>query len=464
MKRVLMIAYLFPPVGGIGVAGSQRVLKFARYLPENGWQPAVLSVTEGSYEAYFSTDPSLLKKIPADTLIVRTSVIRWLTWLLELQGRLKKSSAAAAAPAPPASESSQQTSRAPMVQTEKGFYQRVKDGITDLFEIPDEEMGWILPGTIGGLSAFRQYRYEAIFATGRPWSALLIGVLLKRLTGKPLVVDFRDPWMTNPFRLQYSPMRNRLESWLERQVIQQSNIVIANTNELQEEFVKRFPLQPPEKFMTLLNGFDSEDFGGISESSTGARNPVFTVTHTGFLYGKRDPMNFLEAMRLCLEQGRIVRDKVKVLLIGSAELPYSLTDYLVKAGLSDVVRLQAHVPYRKSLDYLCQSDALLLLQPGTKTQVPSKLFDYIGVGKPILGISPLDGATSNLMVKHRLGVVADPDNVQGIAQALTTLYEGWCSQTLESIVDRKEFQRFDVRNVTGTLAAKLSAVTTGKVL
>lgn len=455
-----MIAYLFPPVGGIGVAGSQRVLKFARYLPANGWQPVVLSVTEGSYESYFSTDSSLLKKIPADTLIVRTSVIRWLTWLLELQGRLKKSGSAAAAPALPESELSQPTSPATVVQSQKGFYQRVKDGITDLFEIPDEEMGWILPGTSGGLSAFRRYRYDAIFATGRPWSALLIGVLLKRLTGKPLIVDFRDPWMTNPFRLQYSPMRNRLESWLERQVIQQSNIVIANTHELQEEFAKRFPLQPPEKFMTLLNGFDPDDFGGAFESLTGTRNAVFTVTHTGFLYGKRDPMNFLEAMRLCLEQGRIARDKVKVLLIGSAELPYSLTDYLCKAGLSDAIQLQAHVPYRESLDYLHQSDALLLLQPGTKTQVPSKLFDYIGVGKPILGISPLDGATSNLMVKHRLGIVADPDNVQGIAQALTKLYEAWCSQTLESIVDRKEFQRFDVRNVTGTLAAKLSTITT----
>jgi hypothetical protein len=452
-----MVAYLFPPVGGIGVAGSQRVLKFAKYLPDNGWQPVVLSVTEGSYESYFSTDPSLLKKIPADTLIVRTSVIRWLTRLLELKGRLKSPRTLIPVAAPSVTEHSQPTSSSLGVQTQKGFYQRVKDAITDLFEIPDEEMGWILPGTIGGLSAFRRYRCDAIFATGRPWSALLIGVLLKRLTGRPLIVDFRDPWMTNPFRLQYSPMRNRLESWLERQVIQQANVVIANTHELQEEFVKRFPAQPSEKFMTLLNGFDSDDFGLTFESAASFRSQAFTVTHTGFLYGKRDPMNFLEAVRVCLEQGRVARDKVKIMLIGSAELPYSLTDYLRTAGLSDVVRLQAHVPYRESLDYLRRSDVLLLLQPGTKTQVPSKLFDYIGVGKPIFGISPLDGATSNLMVKHRLGAVADPDNIEGIAHAFTNLYEAWRTASLESVVDREEFQRFDVRNVTETLAAKLSS-------
>lgn len=459
MKRVLMIAYLFPPVGGIGVAGSQRVLKFAKYLPGSGWQPVVLSVTETSYESYFSTDPSLLKKIPTDTLIVRTMVIRWLTRLLELKGRLTK-------PQPPGngplaeSGSSQPSVPVPHGQVPKKFYQRLKDSITDLFEIPDEEMGWIVPGILGGLSAFRRYRYDAIFATGRPWSALLIGAVLKRLTGRPLIVDFRDPWMTNPFRLQYSPMRNRLESWLERQVVEGANVVIANTEELREEFAKRFPTQPAEKFVALLNGFDAEDFDGALESAAPPSTQTLTLTHTGFLYGKRDPLNFLEAVRLCLQQGRIARGRVKILLIGSAELPYNLPDYLRASGLLDIVLVKAHVPYRESLEYLHRSDVLLLLQPGTKTQVPSKLFDYIGVGKPILGISPLDGATSRLMVKHRLGAVADPDAIDGIAYALANLYEAWCSGTLESLVDPKEFQRFNVRHVTGTLAAALSSVTT----
>ena len=454
-----MIAYLFPPVGGIGVAGSQRVLKFAKYLPYNGWQPVILSVKEESYESYFSTDPSLLKKIPADSLIVRTSVIRWLTGLLELKGRLQGTSTSSSAPTRSTSEQSNAGPLLSTPQPKKSFYHRLKDGITDLFEVPDEEMGWIIPGTLGGLSAFSRYRFDAIFSTGRPWTALVIGVLLRRLTGKPLIVDFRDPWMTNPFRLDYSPMRNRIESWLERVVIEQANVVVANTHELQEEFVKRFPMQPSEKFMTLLNGFDAEDFGRVFEPAGRSSSRVFTMTHTGFLYGKRDPMNFLEALRLCLEQQRIARDKVRVLLIGSAELPYSLSDYLRVSGLADVVSLQGHVPYQQSLDYLQQSDVLLLLQPGTKTQVPSKLFDYIGVGKPILGISPLDGATSHLMVKHRLGAVADPENIQGIAHALATLYGAWHNGALDALVDSQEFQRFDVRNVTAILAARLSTTT-----
>jgi glycosyltransferase involved in cell wall biosynthesis len=460
MKCVLMVTYLFPPVGGLGVAGSQRLLKFAKYLPSHGWRPIVLTVKEQSYESYFSVDPSLVTKIPSDSVIVRTRVLRWLTRLLEFKGRLQGRGSTVAQEAQASIEASLAGTVAPAVplRASKSLYQSLKDGITDLFEIPDEEMGWIVPGILAGLSAFRRHGYEVIFATGRPWTALVIGLLLRRLTGKPLIVDFRDPWMTNPFRLRYSPMRNRIEGWLERQVIEQAATVIANTHELRAEFIERFPNEPAEKFVTMLNGFDPDDFI-LTLTETPCETRAFTLTHTGFLYGKRDPKNFLEAVRLCLSRGLMERKKLRILLVGAAELPYNLADYLKGAGLSDVVQLQGHLPYRESLHYLYRSDALLLLQPGTKTQVPSKLFDYIGVGKPILGVSPLDGATSRLLMQHRLGAVADPDHIPDIAQALARLYKAWDSGSLDALVDRASFHVFDVRHVTGTLAARLSMMT-----
>ena len=47
MKKVLIITYYWPPAGGPGV---QRVLKFAKYLPEFGWQPIILTVKNGEYK------------------------------------------------------------------------------------------------------------------------------------------------------------------------------------------------------------------------------------------------------------------------------------------------------------------------------------------------------------------------------------------------------------------------------
>jgi hypothetical protein len=79
MRRVLVIAYYFPPFGGAGV---QRTLKFVKYLPEFGWQPVVLTVKE---QVAHLRDPSLEEDIPSRTPIHRTLAVLpppWLPWRL----------------------------------------------------------------------------------------------------------------------------------------------------------------------------------------------------------------------------------------------------------------------------------------------------------------------------------------------------------------------------------------------
>src|SRR5262245_8810132 len=65
MKRVLMIAYFFPPEGS---AGSYRPLRFVRQLVQQGWSPTVISADPYTYERY---DSKLLEEIPRDTEVVR---------------------------------------------------------------------------------------------------------------------------------------------------------------------------------------------------------------------------------------------------------------------------------------------------------------------------------------------------------------------------------------------------------
>lgn len=454
-----MIAYLFPPVGGIGSAGSQRVLKFAKYLLPYQWKPIVLTVREQDYEPYFALDRSLLKKVPSDLTIVRTSVTRGLSGLLLVKQRLQSlvRPTRSVSDAPKA----QATDRAKDVGDDrpqsKSWYQGLKDSVTDLFEIPDEEMGWMIPAVWKGLGVMRREKIDAIYATGRPWTSFVVGVALKKLTGSPLVVDFRDPWMTNPFRISYSPLKERLETYLERTVIEQADLVVANTDELKDEFLKRFPAESPSKFLSILNGFDPEDYLGKG-NTTWPRDEWFTITHTGFLYGRRDPKMFLDAVKLLIDGGAIPREKLRVRLVGTVELPYNLSQYLIMNKLDAIVSMQDQVPYHTSLQYLQRSDLLLLLQPGTKTQVPSKLFEYIGMRKPILAISPRDGATSLLVEKEGLGMVADPDKVHEIAEGLLLLYQQWRQGLLTEARYENAYQKFNVRRMTGELASLLNGL------
>lgn len=447
-----MVAYLFPPAGGIGAAGSQRVLKFAKYLPRHCWQPVILTCKEEYYETYLSLDQTLLEKIRPGTPIIRTAVIRWFAKFLQSQKAIK-TRVLHRQTTPVALGAMSSTADRSLG---RGWYQCFKDTITDLFEIPDEEMGWFLPAVWAGLRAIKKESIDAIYSTGKPWTAHLIGLALQRLTRKPLIVDFRDPWMTNPFRTQYSALKDGLEATLEKRVIENASVVIANTDELREEFLRRFPRQPRNKFATLLNGFDPDDYSSETNPNNSDCNRFFTITHTGFLYGKRDPKIFLDAVRLLLEEQRVDRRKLKIFFTGSIELPYNLTEYLSANGLREVVALHDHVPHEQSLKYLLASDVLLLLQPGTKTQIPSKLFEYIGMKKPIVAISPSDGATCRLMIEEGLGPVADPDSVQEIEQVLHTLYQAWRNGSLSSTVNNEAHQKFDVRNITASLASTLS--------
>jgi glycosyltransferase involved in cell wall biosynthesis len=418
-----------------------------------------LTVRERDYEPYFALDQSLLKKVPSDLIIIRTSVIRWLSKILQAKQTIRRLLRPVRVESPsdavPASDRAKDVGED--IPQSTSWYQRLKDSVTDLFEVPDEEMGWLVPACINGLLAIRRESVDAIYSTGRPWTAHVIGVVLKKITGKPLVVDFRDPWMTNPFRLQYSPLKERLECYLERKVIEIADIVIANTEELKEEFLKRFPRQSSDKFVSILNGFDPDDYA--LESKTGMGNSgCFTITHAGFLYGRRDPKMFLEAIKLLIESGSIGRDHIRVRLVGTVELPYDLSRYLSTNNLDTIVSLHDQVPYYASLEYLGQSDLLLLLQPGTKTQVPSKLFEYIGMRKPILAISPRDGATSALVEKEGLGMVADPEKIHEIAEGVLHLYRQWSQGLLSEARYERGYQRFNVQRMTADLADMLSGL------
>lgn len=66
VKRVLMIAYHFPPMHGS--SGMQRTLRFARYLPDHGWEPIVLAP---SPRAYQQTDSGQLADIPQQVRVHR---------------------------------------------------------------------------------------------------------------------------------------------------------------------------------------------------------------------------------------------------------------------------------------------------------------------------------------------------------------------------------------------------------
>jgi glycosyltransferase involved in cell wall biosynthesis len=460
MRTVLAIAYLFPPAGGRGAAGSLRVTKFARYLPSCGWTPIVMTVHEEHYARNLTIDESLSGNSAQDLAVERTHVWHLLAPLLRLRARLRRWMGMRGG----------STERSPGKGAEieqkpgemRSRHQRFKDGLTDLFEIPDEVSGWIVPGVSRGLSLIRSRNVDVIFATGRPWTSLVIGTILKRLTGRPLVTDFRDPWVTNPFRTQPSAFKDWAEHKLEGWVVRSADLIVANTDNLREEFVERFGNAVASRCITILNGFDADEFATVS-ATVGERQTArkFQLLHSGVCYGKRDPKSLIDALRLLIDRGEITEDEVQCDFVGDIKLRYDLLEYIRASALQHVVHLHGEVSYRESIEALARCDATILLQPGTTTQIPSKVFEYIGLGKQIIAIAPPDSAVSSLVAANGLGFAADPGDVASVATTIMESYRRWRDGVSIPALDPDVQARFEVRNGVAALSAAMERLADG---
>lgn len=465
MKTALVIAYHFPPAGGLGAAGSQRAMKIARHLPAGGWRPLVLTVRESSYESFLTMDPALLEQVAPDQFIVRTTVWHGLAPVLQakasISNGLRRLFGRERVDHP---DVAQQEGEAADTSVERSLFQKVKDAITDLFEIPDEVAGWLIPALFAGVRTVRREQVDVIFATGRPWTTLVIGAVLKAITRKPLVVDFRDPWMTNPFRLKYSGLKDSIEARLERWVVRSADIVVANTDYLRDEFVERFGSAVEEKCITVLNGFDPEEFAKVEpELREGSRQTSFLMVHPGFLYGKRDPRILVDAIALLRDRGLIEPGEFICELIGPVELSYDLESLIRSLELEDLITLRGPVSYRESLSALASCDVALLLQPGTSTQIPSKLFEYVGFGKTIIAVAPLDSSVAKIIDANNLGVVTSSEDTNAVAEAILAAVCQW-RETGHSVAIPEQVQvEFDVRRSVQKLADAMSKLVDSRV-
>jgi glycosyltransferase involved in cell wall biosynthesis len=176
-------------------------------------------------------------------------------------------------------------------------------------------------------------------------------------------------------------------------------------------------LNPRGRVVTIENGCDFDDFAGIEY----ARSDVFRLTHTGSFFGRRDPKPFLRALA---DSGL---EDVHVRFVG--DFRPGDREFLDGLGLGGRVELIDYVPRRRSLELQRESDALLLLIPEAggrgRGVLSGKVFEYIAAERPILAVVPPDGAAARLIGETGVGVVAAPEDVDGIRAALVDLHRRW---------------------------------------
>jgi glycosyltransferase involved in cell wall biosynthesis len=426
MNTVLLVTYMFPPLSGVG---SIRPLKFARYLPEFGWQVIVLTVRKG-FDFGSGMDASLLDQLPSTVHVHRARSV-------EPPYRV----AATLAGGDP--------SQRPPVR--KRFLRALRTA----FLIPDDKIGWLPFAVREGRRIMRQGKVDLIFATSPPPTALLAAASLSRWGQRPLVVDFRDPW--TQFTLHHwlrNPLRRRIEKALEHKVLRHAARIITVTGPRTAALAEEYPDIRRQRFVTLTNGFDLADFG---PPSAPPHNERFTVVYTGSFYYHRQPAAFLRALEGLLDDHPDLRARVRVLIAGASG-PV-LGEQVAALGLHDVVTIAGIVPYRESVALQKGADVLLLFlgdSPMASTWYPAKAFEYIATGRPILALVP-EGITADLVREAGTGVVIAADDIDAIRRAILDLFSRWREGRLPTLSDPAFPLRFERRRLTERLADLFNA-------
>lgn len=457
-RKVLFIAYFFPPTTSTGVPGSQRTVKFLRNL-SNG-ECHVLTVPESVRD-----QDNALRHL---TLPVNGETIhRVAPWdafkaLLSLRKRVKGlfkrgSLPAGAHDTSTAAKPSQSTFRSSDTgQDTRSGFQKLKDFIYDACYFPDQAGPWILPATRYGKKLVRTENIDVIFATGSPWSGLITGYLISKATGKPLIVDFRDPWMDNPFHQSKGRFLDNWASKLEKKVVHHASAVSLNTPPLRDAFIERYPEIEAERFFVMPNGFDPADFPAQTTLNGEAVSDTFDLYHAGFLYGVRDPAPLLEAIRSFNKEKSHGQPDIRFIQIGDIQLSYDVKERFSDLLADGSLILEPAKPYSECLQALRSASALVNIQPHTVSQVPSKLYDYLGLDRPILNITPADGALGRMVTDENIGLLADPDDDQATRSALRRLVDAHPSnQPFDGYLARG---KFSIRSISGDLASKIQQV------
>jgi hypothetical protein len=125
-----------------------------------------------------------------------------------------------------------------------------------LLEFPDPQCYWCRPAVRALAKMPAQERPHVIWATGGPWTSLLVGKRLAQAFNVPFIADFRDPWIGG-YELFSSKLLHKKSISLERGVCAAAARVILNTEELRLRFCSVYP-EWQHKFVTITNGYAEE--------------------------------------------------------------------------------------------------------------------------------------------------------------------------------------------------------------
>ncbi|UUV21016.1 glycosyltransferase family 4 protein [Paenimyroides aestuarii] len=421
MKKVLIIAYYWPPAGGPGV---QRWLKFVKYLPEFNIEPIVYVPENASYPII---DNDLKSDVQNRTIVLKQPINE----PYKIASFLSKKNT--------------KTISSGIIKAKKKqtFVEKLLLYIRGNFFIPDARVGWVKPSVNYLSNYIKKNAIDTIITTGPPHSMHLIGLELQKQLSVRWIADFRDPWTNIGYHkeLKLSAKSAQKHKDLEKEVLTKADIVITTSYTTKKEFAEI----TSKPIHVITNGYDVETV------EKPALDTKFTVSHIGSLLSKRNPKILWQALNEILKENEQFKSDFQLKLIG--KVSPEILDSLKEFNLQNHTKTIGYIPHSEALKYQRSAQVLLLIEIDSYETIgiiPGKLFEYMAAERPILAIGPEKSDVEKIIKDTNTGNYFSYSDLESVKKYISDCYYKYQQNQLK--INGIGLQYFSRKKLTEKLA------------
>jgi len=290
--------------------------------------------------------------------------------------------------------------------------------------VPDDYIVWFRHAIKLIDDTIKRNRIQAVLATAPPYTNLLLGYYVSRKYGVPLISDFRDPWSkidVNTWAMK-GKIRRMVSETLEKLVLKCSKvIVLADDKQYADEFLVSVQGDMKEKIITILNGYDEEDFEGLGDQYK-KRSGKFVISLVGNIYS-------YECLKYIIDGFRFLRKSCPDLFSDLIFEYAGPASHHIEKLRDEGVHLIDHgyVSHAEAIRVRFRSDLQLFVQPENfKRHVMSgKIYEMIRTPAPILALVNVDSSVARLIRETNTGEVVAQRNAEAFADTIVQCYKKW---------------------------------------
>jgi glycosyltransferase involved in cell wall biosynthesis len=262
------------------------------------------------------------------------------------------------------------------------------------------------------------YFPDLMISFGQPMSDHMLALKLVYRYSIPWISHFSDPWYGNPYSKKFFLSNFLFIRRWESKVFANSHAVIF-TNDYTRNFVtRRYPEKYTTKTFVVPHSFDPKLYPKSSYC-----NDKITIRYIGSLYGNRSPLYLFKAIEQLKKVNHSVLNNLQIEFYGYVSRLY--LKHFKNPNVSVNVKYMGSIGYDESIKLMTSANILLSIDAPSKTNLflPSKLVEYLGAGKIILGLTN-DGPAKDLILQMG-GISAQSDDIGQISKALINVVENY---------------------------------------